>query len=369
MTRIIKSETVKIIYLFLVWRLTLFIIAFAAPIFITQFGAKFPYSQEVLISSGLPHWLWGFGNFDGVHYLRIAKDGYAYQYTQAFFPIYPILIKLFSPVTFGNLLLSALFVSNLAFAISLVIFYQLIKKNYDKNIALWSCLFLLSFPTSFYFGAVYTEATFFLMLMSALYLLDKNRILLAVAIGGLSSATRLIGVFLTVALIKGKSLKDVIPLFIIPLGLILYMIYLQIKFDNAFYFLTSQSFFGQQRSASIVLPPQVFWRYLKILSTTSGSAFLIALSEFTSTMLAIALLIIGTKKIKIQWLLFSYLAILTPTLSGTLTSMPRYILMAFPIFITLAKIRNKFTKIVILLTFTILLIIAAAFFTQGYWVA
>jgi len=59
---------------------------------------RFPYVDEVLKNSDLPAWMHQFGNFDGVHYVRIASAGYEYQFTQAFFPLYPLLIKIVSPI-------------------------------------------------------------------------------------------------------------------------------------------------------------------------------------------------------------------------------------------------------------------------------
>ena len=167
----LKSNLVKLILLFLGWRILLFLVAFLSPTFLPKFAATFPYHQEVLIATNLPHYIWSFGNFDGVHYLRIAQDGYIYQYTQAFFPLYPILIKLVSFITFDNYLVSALVISNIAFLAALTLFYKLVTKIYSQNIAFWSCLFLLAFPTSYYFGSVYTEGLFFLIII---LVLNKN---------------------------------------------------------------------------------------------------------------------------------------------------------------------------------------------------
>lgn len=369
MSQFLRSKIARILYLFLIWRILLFTIAFFAPIFIPQFGAKFPYFEETLISSNLPHFVWAFGNFDGVHYLRIARDAYAYQYTQAFFPLYPILIKITSYITLGNLLISALLVSNLSFLAGLLVFYNFVKKTYNDNVAFWSCLFLVSFPTSFYFGAVYTEGVFFLMVISGFYLSKTGKIWQASVVGALSSATRFVGIFLAPSLIKSKKLKDLIPVLIVPMGLVSYMIYLQIKFNQPFYFLTSQSVFGQDRSTTIVLLPQVFWRYLKIVATTKGFALSNAVLELAATVFAISILATGAKKVQKQWLIFAWLVVLTPALTGTLASMPRYILVAFPIFVVLAKLRSTPIKILILSIFVCLLAVATAFFTQGYWVA
>ncbi len=360
----------KIIVLFLVWRTFLFTIAASSPLFIHQFGARFPYYQERLIATKLPHFIWSFGNFDGVHYLGIAKEAYAAQYTQAFFPLYPILIKSVSFLTFGNLLVSALLISNISFLASLLIFYKLITQVHGEKIAFWSVLFLLSFPTSFFFGAAYTEGIFFLLVVSSFYFAQRGKIWRASIFGALASATRLVGIFLAPALFFKNGIKSQIPLLLVPAGLIAYMIFLKVKFDNPFYFLTSQQIFGQERlSNGIVLLPQVLFRYLKILTSTHGLPLANAAFELLATVWVLTALILAFKKVKLEWLIFSLLVVITPTLTGTLASMPRYILVAFPIYLVPAHIKSPKIKIALLTASSILLAISATFFVQGYWVA
>jgi len=203
-----------------------------------------------------------------------------------------------------------------------------------------------------------------------LYLLEEKKILLASIIGTFASATRLVGVFLAPALIKKMNFKSLIPLLVVPIGLVIYMIYLKIEFNNPLYFLTAQSVWGQERSTTgIVLLPQVFWRYFKILMTTSGLPLFNAALELAATIFALIILTIATKRVKREWLIFSWLAVLTPTLTGTLTSVPRYILIAFPIYIVLAQIKNTNLKILILAMSLIILFIATALFSRGYWIA
>lgn len=360
----------KIVILFLIWRIFLFAVAGASPLFIHQFGARFPYSQERLVATKLPHFIWSFGNFDGVHYLGIAKEAYAAQYTQAFFPLYPILIKSVSFLTFGNLLVSALLVSNISFLVSLLIFYKLIAQVHDEKIAFWSILFLLSFPTSFFFGAVYSESIFFFFTVSAFYLAQKEKIWQASALGALASLTRLFGIFLAPALFFKKRLKSQIPLLFVPSGLIAYMIFLKVRFNNPFYFLTSQQIFGQERlSNGIILLPQVLFRYFKILISTHGLPLASATFELISTLWVLSALILAFKKVKLEWLIFSFLVIVTPTLTGTLASMPRYILIAFPIYLVPAFVKSSKVKIVFIVLSTAVLAITTTLFTQGYWVA
>lgn len=80
-----SSLITKILSFFLVWRVALFAVAFIAILFIPKWGGWFPDEERVLIPTKLPSWIWGFGNFDGVHYLKIMQDGYKNIFSQAFF--------------------------------------------------------------------------------------------------------------------------------------------------------------------------------------------------------------------------------------------------------------------------------------------
>lgn len=359
----------KIFSLFLVWRIAIFFFSYISEYILPNFAYRFPY-VETLKNYGLPHWIWAFGNFDGVHYLRIAQDGYAYQYTQVFFPIYPILIKFVSYITLGNYLIAGLLVSNIAFLIALLIFYKLLIYVYNPKIAFWSCIFLLTFPTSFYFGAVYTEGLFFLLIITSFYFASKNKYWQSAIFGFFASGTRLVGIFLSLLIYK-KSIAKLRPAFLIaPLGLITYMIYLHFKFNNAFYFLTAQSAFGQNRETTkIILLPQVIYRWINQLFSTQGLVFANSAFELLVTIFALTLLLVGLKTVKKEWVIFSLFAIITPTLTGSLGSMPRYVLIAFPIYVVLAHINSLVIKIFIAFLFSILLFISTIYFSQGYWVA
>lgn len=360
----------KIILAFLIWRIALFIIAYVSPNVIPTFGARFPYYQEKLIDSNLPHFIWSFANFDGVHYLGIAQGGYWAQYTQAFFPLYPLLIKIFSFVTLGNLIIAGLVISNICFLAALILFYKLIKIEKNEKVAFWSILFILSFPTAFFFGSLYTESLFFLQIVAVFYFLSKGKQNIAAIIAFSAALTKFVGIFLAPFVAISKKSINIPALIISSFGLAVYMFYLKVAFNNPLYFLTAQPVFGQERSAnSIVLLPQVFFRYLKIFQTTNGLTLNTAVLEFAVTIFALVILILSFKKIKTQWIIFSLIAILTPTLTGTLASMPRYVLVAFPIYIVLATINKAWLKITILVIFVTLQVISLTLFSQGYWVA
>ena len=220
------------------------------------------------------------------------------------------------------------------------------------------------------FGAVYTEGLFFFLTIFSFYLFQSKKFLAASIFGSFASATRIAGLFIAPAQIIHKKFKINITAFGIPAGFLLYVLFLKIKYNNPLYFFTAQSVFGQERSQNFVVLPQVIYRYLKILLTTKGLIFINAAFELVMTLVVFCLLYLAfKKKINTHWLTFSFLAILIPTFTGTLTSMPRYVLMAFPIYIVLAQIQNNFIKIAILFFSIILLLICTSLFTRGYWVA
>ncbi len=377
------SSFFSLLAIFLVWRILLVLSAFFGLSLIPLWGNRFPYFEEQLIATKLPFWIWSWGNFDGVHYLTIAKSFYSAYYTQTFFPFYPLVIRFITKIfLFDHYLVSALIISNLCFFLSLYYFNKLLLVDKYVTQIRWIILFLVLFPVSFFFGSIYTEGLFLLLVILSFYSARKNKWFISGVFGMLASATRLGGVFLFFALIveyfvsfrnKRKPVWPFLSICLIPLGLVIYMVFLHFKFSDFLLFWHAQPAFGAERTGtSIILPIQVLFRYFRIFSTipVSSLAFLIALFEFCSFIIAIMLLIIAhQRKVRLSYLVYSWFAVIIPSLTGTLSSMPRYVLTAFPIFIVLGSIRNRFIKISLLFFSTVILIITAILFTRGYWVS
>ena len=182
------------------WRIGLLIVALAATSFI---GFFFPYPNfEWLIGLGrkIPL-VWTWGGFDGIHYLTIAENGYIAQYTQAFFPVFPQLIRLAKGFLGVNILESGLIVANLASVLAVLVFWRLLRVDYSQALSrriLW--LFLL-FPTSFYLVSVYSEGLFLALVFLSFLAARKGNWLVAGLVGAVASATRPVGVFLFPALL------------------------------------------------------------------------------------------------------------------------------------------------------------------------
>lgn len=322
-----------------------------------------------------------FSNFDGNYYLTLASSGY-HGLDQAFFPLFPIAINVlirlgFNPISAASLIVAA---SLLAF---LYVLLKLVRLDFKGKVYFWVLCFYLSFPTSFFLASIYTESFFLLLTAASFYFARKKKILLASVFGGFASATRVIGILLLPALLlevfeqqkKGKKLnfKKYLPLCIIPLGLLGYMGYLFYFYHDPLLFVHQQPQFGAGRSGGqIVLLPQVLYRYVKIFLTVSHSSltFWISISEFLSLIVGTILLVFAYRKgIRKSYVLFSALALYFPTLSGTLSSLPRYTLAAFAIFIYLGLIRNVYIKTFLIVLGLIIEAIFAIFFLQGHFIA
>ncbi len=390
----------KIVALFLTWRICLFLVAFLASLFLPGFGNRFPYADQVLKITGLPSWVWGFGNFDGVHYLRIAQNGYDAQYSQAFFPLYPLLSRFFADSNLffqknsildtriyvdPSYFFAGLILANIFFLLGLILFYKLISIDFDKKIALGSVILLTFFPTSFYFGSIYTESLFLFLVLGAFFFLRKNNFIAAGVFSALASATRIFGLLLVPVLLieaylkfkkreimdTGELAKMAVGILLAPLGTLLYMMFLRLNFDNPLYFLTSQPLFGADRTAgNLIFLPQVIYRYIKIFITVplSSPLFLNALLEFIFTILVFICLALFYKKMRLSYFIFTLGCLILPTLTGTLSSMPRYSLMGFLLLPFIVQAIKRYYSL-LLTIFVTIGIILISFFIRGYWIA
>src|SRR5260221_440815 len=83
---------------------------------------------------------------------------------------------------------------------SVVFFWQkyLLAIGVGEKTTFWSILFLLVFPTSFFFGSVYPSGLFILIFASALYFLEKRNFLFAAVFAFFAPLERLIGLFIII---------------------------------------------------------------------------------------------------------------------------------------------------------------------------
>lgn len=368
-----RSMSTRIILkYFLLWQIAIIIITLLSQYILPLRGTYIGGATQAYLSNPL---LYSRANFDGNHYIGISQTGYGYA-QQAFFPFYPHLIHYLKPI-FKEPVITGIIISNTAFFFSLIFLVKLLRLDYDESTIKWSIVALLIFPTSFYFSSVYTESLFFFLVISSFYFARTKHWWLAGILGVLASYTRFVGIFLFPALIiewwqHDKKIKNIIPLLLIPLGLINYMWFLKRSTGDALSFFHVQKSFGQFRSEKIILLYQVFWRYLKMLLTVNRSdpLFLTILLESATGVLFLITSIYSFIKHRLSYAAFNAAAFLIPTLTGSFVSLPRYVLVCFSSFLVFGQIfsKSRLPRSVYLLVNGALFILFTVLFMRGYWV-
>lgn len=127
----------------LVFVFTIFIIAKAflyAILFVSR--SFLPTNYTFLGQSRL-------ANFDGVHYLSIAENGYGYA-QQAFFPVFPLLIWCIHEIIGISYIGAGIILSNAIFSLLLYVFLKFSKKVLGQSNSKWVLIFYLSLPMAFF---------------------------------------------------------------------------------------------------------------------------------------------------------------------------------------------------------------------------
>ena len=375
----------KIFGYFTGWKFFIFILA-AAALKLIPLGDQF-YFIKARFKIQVPYMLWVWGNYDGAHYLDIARRGYQDQ-EFGFFPLFPQLIYGLHSILKGSYIISALLISNISFFFALIVIYHLLKL--DKKITLFNSvlIIILAFPTSMFYQALYNDSLFFFLACLTLYFGRRKQWVRASISGGLATLARLNGLALFFFILfeylgSGKKLwtrnlrpeqilkNKIYSVLLIPSAFIGYLAYINIKSGSWFTLFSSMKEWHQDR---FTFPPQVIWRYIKIFLTVSPSHFnfWVAVLEFGFVAFYVCMIVWSYKKIRLSYWVLFVLSILIPSMTGTFQGMPRYGLHLYPLFLSLALLfeHQKSWIRILYLTISIgLMFFYIGFFTRGYFVA
>lgn len=379
-----KHEYLNILLIFIAWKLFIYVSVNLSQIF-------FPL-QTTFLGGGLLNYLnlpalWGFINFDGEHYLSIARDGYL-PLTYFYFPLYPLIVRAISGVfggSYNTFAATGLTLSNLLMFISIMGIIKLGKLMYSEKVSYLTLILLLFFPASFFLGAYYNESLFLALCIWSFYFAHTKKWLFSFLLCGMATATRLTGIALIPALlyeyflVHKKSflnIKTFIYTVISSSGILLYMTYLKQTTGDMLAFFHNVEIFGGQRSTNLISLPQVFYRYIfKILPNVNYDYFpavAVTLLEISIAVIFLYLLVRVLFKKKYGFFIYSFLVYIIPTLSGSFSSFPRYMLAAFPLFFILAEDlikANKYILYAYLLINLVLLTLITGLYFRGYFVS
>jgi hypothetical protein len=143
----------------------------------------------------LNHW-------DVGQYLNIATLGYGptgdARLRLAFYPLYPWLIRLLTPV-FRSPHLAGLAVTTIASMALAVALFRLVKIDFDSDVARRAVWFLFIFPSSYFLHVAYTESLFLLFIVAAFIACRRGRWMYAGVYGALATLTHGPGILLVAA--------------------------------------------------------------------------------------------------------------------------------------------------------------------------
>jgi Gpi18-like mannosyltransferase len=336
-----------------------------------------------------PRWYHHLLRWDSFWYATIVNDGYKYNGNDliyqpvVFYPLYPLIAKTLTIFTGVDSLVALLVVANVTALLSVPLLLKFVRQDCGNQVAFLTIAFLSFFPTSLFLSAGYTESLTLLLILCFFLSLKGEHYILAAAFAGLASAARSTGVVLLPVLILEvwrKFADDQRRFFPYALfcsilatsGLWLYMLYLWSAFDSPFAFATGLAAWenGQgggftHKFISALLLKGFFPLRLPIWPITLDVWFFL---------LFLTLILVHRKWLPTSLYLFALGVLMLPyfTISGgpiKFRSMTRYILLAFPVFIVMAKSCKNRPWLVPCITglFGALLYMYSALYSQGWW--
>ena len=331
-----------------------------------------------------PHrWLDIWARWDAGWYMSIVRSGYAAsgdlhttQSNVAFYPLYPYVVKLLALLipaplrTLDATLLIGILVSNAFLLVALVLLHKLVTASFnDESLARRTVLYLLLFPTGFFFSCFFTESTFLCMSVAAFHAASRKSWAVAAFFAGLLTLTRPQGVLIAAPLawmylasLGGDPRRirwDAAWFLLIPLGLLAFLFECYRCTGD---FLATFHVHAAWRCRYTMpwdtfLHPDHYNHFITPIDRVSTAGFLL---------LAVASLFLLPSA---AYGIYALLIVSPLTFLGTLKSGARYCVVAFPVFIVLAMLgRRPSLHAFIAILFLVLQVLLMVAWCQLYWV-
>jgi hypothetical protein len=325
-------------------------IAFAALGLVVRYLA---YANTVEGAS-VANFVDGLCRWDCGWYVRLSEEGYdpfpvpsmINAGNWAFFPLYPMLIGALRMASGLPTMVLATGASILLSVVAARVAWPLLGKDM-RAYSLFSA-FLLAGPFAIYFTTFYTEVLFLTLTICVFAALQRRDYLAAGIFAALVSGTRIVGVFIVLAIVlqawldhrqRGGTVMGFVPavlrrpdllvaIFIAPLGLFAYMAYLHWHIGDALAFSHVQRAWGRATGNPLVylwnaltnFPQGTWW---PTVSQQLGVAWLVG----------IGMVIVMALRRQFAAALFCLLCLTLP-LSAGLASMLRFVVGLAPVTIT-----------------------------------
>ena len=282
------------------------------------------------------------GAWDGVWYGWIAQHGYiifpGIQSNTAFFPLFPILLRVLHGVAGFPYTVSGALVSNLSLAVAVVAFYELgVRVLGDRDAARRAACFMAVTPMGFVFSMSYPESLALALTSLALLAAFGERWLLSAALATAAALARpeAGAVALPLAAIawsardglgpgpRGRALAAVLAA---PVALATYPLYLEWSLHDASAWGQAQAHWGRAFRLSGPL------HALEHLPRKIGSEPVLGRDLVFLVLYAALLLVAARRGVGAAWIASGALVLGLPLFSGSVESVGRFGLLALPVY-------------------------------------
>jgi hypothetical protein len=388
----LKAAWREATWIFLLSRLVILLFSFLSVILLPRHHIGSPVNYVALkrCDTTLNCFLLAWWHSDAVHYVEVAYVGYVHHTPlSVFFPIFPLLIRGLGMLFGGSIIAdyaAGIFIANMCFYGALVLFYQLLYKDFGHAVARYALIYLAFAPYGLFFFAGYTESLFLLLSLAVFFFLSRGQTRdwwLAGLCGCVAALTRATGIILLVPFlvlfvqrfgvpfVQKFGLSAILAMALVPAGLLIYMLYLWVTFGNPLIFHVEEAAIWQRYTT---FPWIGIIETIKAISGFGPRVYAWEVADFTFTLVPLVTLVAGWKRLPLHYSLFSVAMVLfvlcEPCQYEGLLSVPRYLLVVFPIILIFALwSKEKHLTWQLMIPFILFFILNVIQFASGNWVA
>lgn len=379
---------------YLATRLVLLLVGLLADFYILPLLKSNPILPSASLNTHFPDTLWlMWKRFDAGFYIGIAEHGYWPASTLhtgsnwIFHPLYPLLIYPFGHLFGGSgaaFNIGAVLVSNAAALVAITYLYLLVRRDFGSRIASRTIIYLAVFPMSFYLSAAYSESVFLACAVACIYYARQHHWWAAGICGGLASLARIQGLALVVPvaweywqflsdrysplpemskmtlrekagvwlnsrlyglLLAAQKLRNwftLLAIALIPLGLVAFLIYSQVKTGD---FLAPIHNYQVGWKRHFEFPLRLIAAALRHPQPLNPMDWNFWLLNIIMIFVFLGFTAWSFRRLPIIYALYTLVMVLLPLSTGSINSISRYYLIVFPAFMLLALWSNSEKRI------------------------
>lgn len=309
------------------------------------------YASKTIPTSAVRPMMDVLTSWDGLWYLKIIRSGFprvvqpnvTYDVADAraaFFPAYPLLVRLVDRVLPGGDTVAALVTNFVLGAVAVLLVGLLARELFGVRVAERTMVLMALFPGSFVLSFAYTEALLLALAAGCMWFLLKRQWLLAGVLAAIGTATRPNGIALIAAcaiasffaIRERREWRSLVAPLLAPIGFIGFMLWIDAHTgERGIWFRVQTEAWGEGTSFGLTAVRRTLKAFTHPL--TSPTNIITAASVVT-----MVLLLWFLHKHRLPSYCNAYVAVvlLLMLLPSTVTARPRFLFTAFPLLISAA---------------------------------